>query len=75
MAKKREIEETLNELVILVESQQKCLESSDSLLRVKDLRIEILEDQKEWLSKKSNILTLCLCAILLIDVIIGIIRF
>jgi hypothetical protein len=74
MAKQREIEETFNELVKLVEAQQRCLETSDRLISLKELRVEMLEAQNKNLSKINRLLAFCFSAIIVIDIILAVIK-
>ena len=74
MQKQRGIEETFNELAKLVEAQQRCLETSDRLISLKELRVEMLEKHNEHLSKTNRLLVFCFSAIIVIDIILAVIK-
>lgn len=74
MQKQRGIEETFNELTKLVEAQQRCLETSDRLISLKELRVEMLEKHNEHLSKTNRLLVFCFSAIIVIDIILAVIK-
>jgi len=54
------IEEAFQQVQELVDAQEKALRTADTLLRLKDCIIEILEEQKKINERHIKVLRICL---------------
>jgi hypothetical protein len=75
MAKEKNVDETMTEIVELVEMQQKALKTSDSLLHLKDCMIEILEAQKRIYIKENKVFKICFFGLVTCNILSVIISF
>ena len=73
MAKERSIEDALQSMSQLIEMQQEAIRTADSIMKLKDARLEIADRLINIYKKENKVLKICFYSLVALNIITSLI--